>query len=274
MRAPSAPGTPVDAQRLTSWLERFDGYRVAVTEARIRRWLDNFRGEDADLGARVLDSVSFLKPEDIENALRTMADQLPGWHRDEAQRDGRWRFVAFSISAGESGDTMLHALRRSLGLTSKQFNSLFIHKSDLLREGLGPNDSVVFLDDFAGTGQQACSAWRAVLAELLPGSPKSYLIVVAAGQRAVERIGQETSLKLVASEVLMPGDDIFSAECAHFTEEERETLLRYCRRADRRNPRGFGDCGFVLVLAHRTPNNSIPVLHASHVRWQALFPRN
>lgn len=273
MRTPKARSTPIDATRMTAWLDQFDGYRIATTEARVASWLDNFSGADVDLGARVLDAVTFLKSEDMEEALSRMVGGLPGWHKEETQRQGRWRFVAFSVSAGESGDTMLHKTRTALGLTGKQHNELFIHKADLLREGLGANDNVAFIDDFAGTGQQACGAWRQ-LAELLPGNPKTYLIVVAAGQRAVDRIGQETRLRIVARHMLGPGDDIFSGACEHFTQSEKDVLLSYCKTADPRNPRGFGECGFVIVLAHRTPNNSIPVLHAHHESWKGLFPRH
>lgn len=266
---------------MESWLDRFDGYRVAVTEDRIRTWLKNFRNQEKDLGARVLDAVTFLKAEDMEGALRDMVGRLPGWHRSETRRRGKWRFVAFSISAGESGDSMLHRSRTALGLTGAQHNGLFIHKADLLQADLATDDSVVFFDDFAGTGQQACRAWRGDqkanitgLAELLPGNPKTYLILVAAGKRAVNRIAQETSLKVVAHHVLGSGDDIFSGDCHHFTQAEKDGLLAYCKKADRKHPRGYGDCGFVIVLAHRTPNNSMPVLHANHEGWRGLFPRH
>jgi len=203
VRTPKARGKPIDVDRMGSWLDRFDGYRVAVTDDRTRNWLRNF----------------------------------------------------------------------STGLTGRQYDELFIHKADLLREGLGTDDSVAFFDDFAGTGQQACRAWRE-LAELLPGSPKTYLILIAAGQRAVDRIGDETGLRVVTGQVLGPSDDIFSQDCRHFPEPEKHRLLEYCRRADRKHPRGYGDCGFVIVLAHRTPNNSIPVIHANHGRWMGLFPRH
>lgn len=281
MRTPKARGKPIDAGRMKPWLNRFDGYRIAVTDERIRTWLKNFRSQDTDLGARVLDAVTFLKAEDIETALRDMVGRLPGWHRSKSRRRGKWRFVAFSISAGESGDSMLHKSRTALGLTGAQYGEMFIHKADLLRERLWADDNVVFFDDFAGTGQQACRAWHGDqetnitgLAELLPGNPKTYLIVVAAGQRAVDRIAQETSLKVVARHVLGPPDDIFSGDCQHFTQAEKDGLLAYCRKADRKHPRGYGDCGFVIVLAHRTPNNSILVLHANHERWRGLFPRH
>lgn len=273
MMTPKARGNPIDASRTRSWLDRFDGYRVAVTESRIRLWLKNFSEGDTDLGAKILDAVTFLKSEDMEDALRKMVARLPGWHRSEDRRKGKWRFVAFSISAGESGDTMLHKSRTALGLTGRQYHKLFIHKSDLLRDSLDIDDSVVFIDDFAGTGQQACTAWRE-LTELLPGNPKTYLILIAAGERAIERISNETDLRVVANRVLGPGDNVFSGGCPHFTESEKQRLLEYCRTADPNKPRGYGNCGFVIVMAHRTPNNSIPALHANHRRWMGLFPRH
>jgi hypothetical protein len=233
------------------------------------------------LGARILDAVTFFKIQDIEEALKKMVGRLPGWHKSPTQRRGKWRFVAFSISAGESGDTMLHKSRTALGLTGRQYNDLFIHKADLLNEALSTDDNVVFFDDFAGTGQQACRAWRGDpvdkitgLAELLPGNPKTYLIFVAAGKRAITRIAQETSLRVLARHILGSCDDIFSDDCQHFTQAEKNGLLEYCKKADRKHPRGFGDCGFVFVLAHKTPNNSISVLHANNTGWHGLFPRH
>ena len=281
VRTPKARGKSIDDRRIESWLDRFDGYRVAVTDERIGIWFKNFRDQDQELGARVLDAVTFLKSEDMDAAVRDLARRLPGWHKNPAQRRSKWRFVAFSISAGESGDSMLHRFRTALGLTGSRYSELFIHKADLLRQGIGAEDSVVFIDDFAGTGQQACRAWRGHpetgitgLAELLPGNPKTYLILIAAGKRAVDRITQETSLKVIARHVLHASDDIFSGDCLHFTPTEKDSLLGYCKRADHKIPRGYGGCGFVIVLAHKTPNNSIPVLHASHHRWRGLFPRH
>lgn len=152
MRTPRVRGRPIDANRFRSWVERFDGYRVVVNDERVRRWLNNFRTDHKDLGARVLDAVTFFNFEDMETAFRTIVGRLPGWNRSRTQRSGKWRFVAFSISAGESGDSMLHRCRTALGLTSGRYAELFIHKADLLREKLDADDSVAFVDDFSGTG--------------------------------------------------------------------------------------------------------------------------
>jgi len=198
---------------------------------------------------------------------------MPGWHRNEQRRQGRWRFVAFSRSAGESGDTMLHKWRSATGLGSARYDELFMNKRDLLQQELGRGDSVVLIDDFSGTGRQVCDGWREVMAELLPEEPTVYLVLVVASLSARQKISEETPLRLLADIQLRQDDNVFSATCRHFTNREKDILLRYCRRANRPHPKGFGDCGFVVVLAHKTPNNSIPILHANHALWSGLFPR-
>lgn len=274
MKTPKERGKAIDNARKQLWLKRFAGYRVEVTEERLQSWLDNFDDEHLDLGARVLDAVTFLTAEDMEKAIRKTVESLPGWDNNPEKLTGKWRFVAFSKSAGESGDTMLHKCRTALRLTRRANDGLFVHKADLLREELEPTDSVVFLDDFAGTGDQACNnGWRELLTELLPGAPKTYLLLVAAGSKAVNRIEAEVGLEVVTRHTLGPEDDIFSPDCEHFTQPEKDFLLSYCKRVAPKAPKGWGDCGFVLVLAHKTPNNTIPVLHVDKKKWKSLFPR-
>ena len=147
-----------------------------------------------------------------------------------------------------------------------------IYKSQLITEDLGPNDTVVFIDDFSGSGEQACKYWPETR-ELLPGNPTAYLVLVAANSRAVERIECETDLSLYCQIQLTEEDNVFSSKCRCFNKEEKETLLRYCRIADRRYPKGHGDCGLVIVFAHDCPNNSIPILRRDHRRWEGLFIR-
>ena len=273
MRKPKERGKRIDKNRIDQWVVRFPGYRQEVTARRISDWIAQFAASDGDLAARVLDCVHYVTYQSIEEAFQQLLEHLDGWNRDENRRTGTWRFVAFSRAAGESGDTMLHKWRTATKMTGKKYNALYINKADLLRENLGPHDTVVFLDDFAGTGDQVCKGWKEVMEELLPGEPTIYLILVAVTTKASQRIGKETPMKVVSHMKLRDDDNIFSTECKHFTATEKVNLLTYCRRADRRDPKGYGACGLVIVLAHKTPNNSIPILHAKHNRWVGLFPR-
>ena len=273
MRSPNRRGSAIDDARFTEWVERFVGYRQEATRERIERWIDQFHRQDRDLAARVLDCVQFVSHEAIEVCLREALHGLPGWSPNSSQRTGKWRFVPFSMTAGESGDTRLHKLRSAAGLSAARFNELFINKRDLLKQDLGLDDSVVFVDDFAGSGTQACRGWNEVMAELLPSEPNVYLILVAVNHSAKDRIVRETRMCVHSTILLGNEDNILPRTCRYFTNAEKQSLLRYCKRANRRDPRGYGECGLVIVLAHKTPNNSIPIFYVTHFRWHGLFPR-
>jgi hypothetical protein len=288
MKRPSEPGTAIDAKRYKQWIARFGSYREGIINVTIQSWLGQFANRDQDIAARVLDSVDFYGQSQIHAAYRqTMAALSPlGWHKTPSKRKGNWRFAAMSRSAGESGDAMLYQFRIANGLDNKRFNDDFASLSDLFRqpmlpEGdpgrLGEDDVVVLLDDFSGTGKQVCDAWNdpaTSFGALLAGVGKVYLILVAASRAARSRIVDETLLTPVLAHELRESDNIFSDCCPHFTKAEQARLLHYNKTADRQFPKGFGECGFVVVFQHRPPNNSIPILWADHSRWTGLFPRH
>jgi hypothetical protein len=273
MRKPLNRGTAIDARRYALWLAQFSGYRSPVTNRMIEMWLEQFPPIDQDLAARVLDSVLFIGTQKIHTSFRELLNSMDGWHKTKSGRRGRWFFVPFSGSAGESGDAMVHALRMATSMTKKRYSELFIHRSELMAKNPGPEDTVVLVDDFSGTGSQACDAWH-IFEELLTGGPRIVLMLIAATEAALARIAEETEMEPVCAVTLAQKDDIFHGDCAHFTQGEKNTVLNYCTRADPRRPKGYGDAGLLVVLSHQTPNNTIAVLHATQDEWQGLFPRH
>jgi hypothetical protein len=281
-----APGAPIDARRYRRWISRFGSYRAGIINVTIESWLEQFDAEDQDLAARVLDAVEFYGQSDIYAAYRQALGSLDGWHRLASKREGQWRFAAMSGSAGESGDAMLHHFRVANGLDAKSLNELFVTRSDLFRQTmlpaedpkrLGTDAVVVLVDDFSGTGTQVCDAWNdpeTSFSSFLTGVGKIYLILIAASHSARKRISNETPISLMPAHSLHDSDNVFAESCRHFTATDRQKLVHYGQIADRKHPKGFGDCGFVVVFQHRPPNNSIPILHACHRRWTGLFPRH
>jgi hypothetical protein len=267
----------VNAKRMRQWIDRFGAYRSAVTNLTIESWIEQFDDADKDLAARVLDVVEFYGQAHIHAAYRQALNALPGWHTTKSRRTGEWRFAAMSGSAGESGDGMLYQFRVANNLDGARFNDLFVARRDLVGQKLGPDDIVVLLDDFSGTGKQVCDAWsnpQTAFSELLAGVGRVYLVLVAVTKHAKRKIGAETSLTVLPAHDLDDGDNIFSDDCKHFTAQDRKRLFQYCKVASLAAPRGFGDCGLVVVFQHRTPNNTIPILHADHADWSGLFPRH
>jgi hypothetical protein len=263
----------VNDARFNSWIQSFAGYRLYISRPRIQHWLNQFTALDNDLAARLLDAVEFYRHDMLETAYSTVLRKLPGWSKNARQRSGRWRFVPFTIHPGESGDRMLSVFRTATGLNTGRYDDLFVYKADLFKQNLGPKDTVVFVDDFTGTGQQAITAWKTSLAELLPGGPRTYLLLVAAVQEAMTKISTDTPLQVRASRHLGDADDLFSNGCAHFSTVEKDRVLHYCQQANPNQPKGFGDCGVLIVMAHRCPNDSLPILHSTKGAFKGLFPR-
>jgi hypothetical protein len=286
VRTPRPRGTPIDGRRYRRWVDRFGSYKDGVTNTTIDNWFEQFEVNDKDLAARILDAVNYYGQTQILASYKQAVGAFTGWHPDPNRRQGKWCFAAMSTSAGESGDAMLYQFRLASGLDSKAFHDIFVNRSELFRrtllspadpKQLGANDTVVLLDDFSGTGKQVCDAWndpQTSFGALLAGVGRVYLVLVAASRAARERITRDTSMTLVSAHELREADNVFSPSCTHFSDPERQQLIHYGRRADKKNPKGFGECGLLVVFQHRAPNNTIPILHADNERWTGLFPRH
>ena len=277
MKQPLPPQSPIDAKRFKLWIDHFGSYRSGITQIVIENWLGQFQKNDNDLGARILDTVEYYGQAQIHATFREALRSLEGWDASPSKRIGRWRFAAMSSSAGESGDSMLHEFRVANNLDKKLYKEMFVHRSELLKLSPTPTDTVVLLDDFSGTGSQICKAWidpDTAFGELLAGVGRVYLVLVAASTAALNRIANETTMSVVCANKLKENDNVFSDHCKHFTKSDRTKLLHYGRIAAPTKPKGFGDCGFVVVFQHRAPNNAIPILHANNAAWSGLFPRH
>ena len=271
MKTPMRRGAAISQRRMAEWDGHFRHYRIPPDAAAVDAWLARFGQRHRDIAARVLDAVEVLRETQIQRGYKDRLASLPGWSGTAAKRQGRWFFVGFG-RAGESGLAMARTFREATRMSSDRFGHLFCSAAELPSKQLTASDTVVFIDDFSGTGNQVCSAWP-VIEELLACEARCFLILTAATSEALTRIAECSPLIVLASVTIEEGDNIFSNACRHFSRKEKAALLRYCSTADRKNPRGFGECGLLYVLSHKTPNNTIPVLHANNRRWVGLFPR-
>jgi hypothetical protein len=257
--------------QLSAWYDSFRFYRHSPSREEVLAWVKQFDVEHFALAAKVLDQVILISDLDIQQGYHDALAKLPGWSLDDKVRKGKWAFVGLGGQA-ESGPAMLHMFREANGLTSDLFQSLFVTPADLPELRLTAHDTVVFVDDFSGTGDQFSKRW-ALFQELVSSEARTYLFLAAATHRAMKRLQSLDDITIEARLVLGPDSDVFSAHNTVFSDDDKAVLLGYCRRADRSNPKGWGNCGLLLVISRKTPNNSIPVLHVSSKKWKGIFPR-
>lgn len=256
---------------LEAWYDRFRFYRQPPSRADILRWLAQFDASHSSIASKVLDNVIVISDAEIQQAYRAALDRIGGWSKSDVQRTGRWVFIGLGGQA-ESGPAMLHMFREAAGLESDKYQEMFKTPADLPLMKLTAADTVVFVDDFSGSGDQFVARW-ATIRELIAGEARTYLFLAAVTAKALERLQEVDDLTVEAGRQLCEGENVLSDECTLFSPDEQLVVLEYCRRADRRNPMGWKKCGLLLVISRKTPNNSLPILHARSRRWTPLFPR-
>ena len=271
MRTPKRRGTSISNGRIADWVSYFSCYRKSPTGADFEAWIDRFSSTHRDIAARILDCAEILSETDILRGYKDILESLPGWARARRNRHGEWYFVGFG-RAGESGAEMLRKFREANGLSSGQYNCLFKGSADLPSLALTARDTVVFIDDFSGSGKQVTTHWPTVK-ELVASHAKTYLILTACTETARKKIEDETDTELKVSRLLREEDNVFSQSCRHFNSEEEKAIVKYGKKAKSGDPKGFGKCGLLFVLSHKTPNNSLPILHANKEHWVGPFPR-
>jgi hypothetical protein len=256
---------------LDTWYDRFRFYRHPPSREEIYAWLSQFAENHSFIAAKVLDNVVIISDAEVQQAYRDALARIGGWAKDHEQRKGRWVFLGLGGQA-ESGPAMLHMFREAAGLQADRYQELFKTLADLPRMKLTTEDTVIFVDDFAGSGDQFIARWE-TNRELIASEARIFLFLAAATSKALTRLADIEDVKIEAGRELAAHQNILSEECGSFSPEEKLVILSYCKRADRRNPKGWKDCGLLLVISRKTPNNSLPILHARSRRWIPLFPR-
>lgn len=261
----------VPPERLANWADSFSSYRSNPKQADILAWLAQFSEEHRELACKILDHVIVVSETQALQGLRTALQNTPGWHRAAGSRNGKWYFAGFG-GPGESGATMLHKFREANDMTSSRWQTYFVSLRDLPGKRLTAADTVIFVDDFSGSGRQVCSYWPR-FQELVASEARCVLILLAATATALDRISDETELEPVVHITIAPSESVF-AEGGNFSPEDQNVLVEYGKRAWSKHPKGFGECGLLFVLSHKTPNNSLPILYARNDTWIGLFPRS
>lgn len=264
-------GSLASPAQLDRWRDNFSAYRQAPDHMTLIEWLAQFDRDHLPVAHKLLDNVQIVSELQIQEGYRDALNNLPGWNADNDERAGRWYFVGAG-GAGESGPAMLRLFREANGMTQVRFSDFFREVRELPGLELTAYDNVVLVDDFAGTGDQMAGFWP-ILQELIASEASCFLILSAMTSRAESRLEDETEFNVVATRTLLEQDDFWSDQCDTFTNEELEILDIYGNTASNPTPRGYGECGLAFVLSHKTPNNTIPILHANHDNWVSPFPR-
>jgi hypothetical protein len=147
--------------------------------------------------------------------------------------------------------------------------------------------TVVFLDDFIGSGQSLQKQLKMLASNhghtLRNQNLNFFYIAVAGfqhGQKAVEEVISDLHLplKLHVCDSLDESDRCFNKSSRYFPDEHERIQARQIAhdfgfQLVRENSLGWGNCQSAVIFPDNCPNNNLPILWAEVNSWQPLFRR-
>lgn len=239
-----------------------------VNNTKIECWLDNFEDKHKNLAIKLLDNIEYFNQSKIFQASRDLLDQIKTLKRNDLSKV----YFCFFGAPQKSGYAVLNMFAVANNLSGSNHTSKFKLLSELPQLTSEEEITIVFIDDFIGTGNQAVNFFNKIQ-HIIPENTEIILGVVAAFERGITNIQENANLGVICHKRLNEEDMLFSSKNKKFTENEKKILKEYCVKTEVSQTRGYGNCEALVVFPYRTPNNSVPILSVQKRGWNGLFPR-
>ena len=150
---------------------------------------------------------------------------------------------------------------------------------------MGKASGIVVLEDFVGTGTQACRVLESLLSTVRPGFKFLFVpLIMLEGAsnklRSLEgRIDIQPVLTIptsagVQSKPIEAEDPDFKVFRSLINATSARVLERFTDEDDPpKDAFGYGSSGALVVTSHNAPNNTLPLIHHKAPDWEPLFRR-
>lgn len=255
------------SNEINTLLTKFQSF-PDISKTKIELWIENFSDQDRELALKVLDKVDYFSTARIFTACRDIFTQLKTLKNNDLSKVYFCNF-GNPANSGQHLSSMFAAANGLTGSNSWRFKQV----SELNDLSLERGITLVFLDDFVGTGNQVLDYWGGI-ASIVPQDADVYLGIVCAFEEGIQNIQENTEMKVLCHERLNDSNKLFSPSNPNFTQSEKDILINYCNSTGSRIPQGYGNCQAIVVLSYRTPNNTVSILSVQNENWNGIFPRH
>jgi len=248
-----------------------------------RSWLNNFPEEDQPLAIQLLDKLIYYSDPMVDQMLITAAKHLP------ADLKSHRTFIV-PVSGEEpnptdSGYLFCRKARQLLNVDESQCAT-----TQSLASQLQPSDTIIFLDDFVGTGNQISKTLIDLQRQIDPQISKTLhlhylgLIATEKGSERIKKMGVSCTFchtigieyhikEMLKIEETTNHGAAAAIDATDFIERYAQTL-RVPSHIDRLW--GFGSIGLSVAFAHSVPDATIPLFWAKSQlpSWTPLVERS
>ena len=277
--------------------------RIWLSEPRMRpsAWLGNFDDCDKQLAAKLLNNFVFCNDQTTNNLLRSswnsLADGLPKGPSAPSKRDLLRAIesnAVFTPVEGEnpnptdSGNFICRKVRQVLGVS----DDIIIPTQSALRHA-SKGGTVVFVDDFIGSGDQFLSTWKRVSDGVSFASTQKnndftaiYITLVTTDFGLEKIYGEAPTVAICPTHILKQNTNIEGLILSGVFErnEIEQFLSKYARKLSPtepymiRNPEfikyGYKHRGLMMGFEHSIPDATLPIFWSPGIEgWEPLIER-
>jgi hypothetical protein len=254
---------------------RFRGYAPQpITYRTVHRWLEQFGSRAHTHLFTLLRHVQFITDRETRQALSRLNSRLLRHLYERGIRPNNVIYIQID-EAGSSSPVMLNMLRND-----ERLEGLGCHLIDS-RDGTGlletsyrlEEGAIVYVDDFIGTGNQFCKS-RDFVSQQILGRFVEFLLAPYICEEALDKL-EKRSIEYRAVAVHRRVDRLLHPESNSCARRAKASLLRLCRRVDRRYALGYHNLGSMIVYARNCPNSVPAVLRGNKGQdpFVGLLPR-
>lgn len=247
------------------WLlaRRFEGYKPQpVTPQSIAQWREQFDGTDQRLLLQLLEHVVYFSEADVRRMLMQLNDTLLSRLAKAGITPDHVIYVHIA-EPGSSSSVMLNMLRDSARLQQK--NCRFVDG----RDAVGLNEktaelgqgAIVYVDDFAGTGDQFSPAHE-FAAQYIVGTFSEFYLVPCMCEEALITVGK-LGVEPLTKKIHAKDDRPLHDNSTIFDPQSKQRLIELSLSIDADEGLGYGGLATMVVFFHNAPDTTPLLLRGS-----------
>ena len=254
---------------------RFYDYRPqAVTVGTIKVWLQQFEEKDQKTLIAFLDKVFYLSEKTVEKLLVDLNNSLLA-RLNESQITPKNIIYVQIHEAGSSSPVILNMIRDRALLERKGCH--FIDSKDVraLNELTNKleNGAIIYVDDFAGTGNQFCEV-RDFVAPYIVGNFSEFFFLPCICEEALYELGKR-GVEAVSGHIHSKSDRPLHPNSSILSPTIKKRLIELCLKIDQKGGLGYRNLATTVVLYRNAPN-SVPLILRGSLKqspWRGILPR-
>lgn len=248
-----------------------DVFKGDVSYAWFTSWLTQFELEDQSVVLRLVSAFKYYSLSDTFRLLDSLFAKLQSEHGVLPEKT--W-FVPCGYVA-KSGDAIAYFFKKRNALPDEAF----VRASDLTSARLLERPTVVFIDDFVGSGQLVGRTITELVRPMKQNVPSARFVfaTLVGMKRGLARFATQSDLGICAAEYVGYEAEAFSHESELFPVAEDRLLAervvrKYTERLSPKSPLGYGASQALLGFFFGTPNNTLPIFWRKSDEWRPLLP--